>query len=405
MSRAADPTRRARVVGLDVARCLALLGMIATHVIPAYTPDGADLSWSAELAGGRASALFAVLAGVTLTLGAGGTRPVHGRAWAGVSAGVVVRALLIGVLGMALAELDAGIAIILTYYGLLFCLGIPFLALRARALLGLAAGWLVLSPVLSHLVRPELPPRGFESPAFAHLADPGRLLADLTFTGYYPVVPWLTYLLVGMALGRLDLRRVTTAARIAAAGLVLAVAAPLVSRWLRDRPAIGGPLRDSLEAQHGVGLRDSVIDLTLARGAYGTTPTDTWAWLAVASPHTATPFDLARTLGSSLLIIGLCLLAARVAPRLWSIAFGAGAMTLTLYSLHVVLRTEGRLDGDDLTTYLQHVAVVVAIGALLALVRRRGPLEAVVAGSARTVRRAVDPHEFRSRPREVSRSR
>lgn len=391
MSQVAAPTRGARVVGLDVARCLALLGMIATHVLPAYTADGTHLSWSAELAGGRASALFAVLAGVTLTLGAGGTRPVHGRVWAGVGAGVVVRAVLVGVLGMALAELDAGIAIILTYYGLLFFLGIGFLALRARTLLALAAGWLVVSPVLSHLVRPELPPRGFDSPSFAQLADPGRLLAELTFTGYYPVVPWLTYLLVGMALGRIDLRRATTATWIAAAGLVLAVAAPLVSRWLLARPPVAGA------------LRDSGIDLTLGR-AYGTTPTDTWAWLAVASPHTATPLDLARTLGSSLLVIGLCLLAARIAPRLWSIAFGAGAMTLTLYSLHVVLRTDGALAGDDLTTYLQHVAVVVTIGALLALVRRRGPLEAVVAASARTVRRAVDPRS-RPRTRGLSRSR
>lgn len=381
----------ARIVGLDVARCLALLGMIATHVIPAYTADGSDLSWSADLAGGRASALFAVLAGVTLTLGAGGSRPVRGREWAGVSAGVVVRALLIAALGMALAEAGAGIAIILTYYGLLFCLGIPFLGLRPRALLVLAAGWLVVVPVVSHLVRPELPGRGFQSPTFAHLADPGQLLSELTFTGYYPAVPWMTYLLVGMALGRLDLRRVATAGRIAASGLALAVAAPLVSRWLRDRPSIGGPLRDSLEAQYGVGLRDSVIELTLARGAYGTTPTDTWAWLAVDSPHTATSLDLARTLGSSLLVIGICLLLTRVAPRLWAIAFGAGAMTLTLYSLHVVLRADGRLDGDDLTTYLQHVAVVMAIGLLVALVRRRGPLEAVLALAARTVRRAVSP--------------
>lgn len=355
MSRVPDPARRPRVVGLDVARCLALLGMIATHV----------LSTSAEPAAGRSSALFAVLAGVTLTLGAGGTRPVRGRAWAGVGAGVVVRALIISVLGMALAEFGSGIAIILTYYGLLFFLGIPFLALRVPALLGLAAAWLVVSPVLSHLVRPALPPRGYESPSFDHLAAPGRLLAELTFTGYYPVVPWLTYLLVGMALGRIDLRRVTNAVRIAAAGLALAVAAPLISR------ALPGPRTDAV--------------------FYGSTPTDSWAWLAVDSPHTGTPFDLARTVGSSLLIIGVCLLAARFLPRLWSIAFGAGAMTLTLYSLHVALRADGLLDGDDLTTYLQHVAIVVAIGALFALVRQRGPLEDVVAVAARTVRRAVSP--------------
>jgi peptidoglycan/LPS O-acetylase OafA/YrhL len=53
-----------RLVGLDVARCLALLGMVATHVLDERTADG-GLTFE-QLAGGRASALFAVLAGVTL---------------------------------------------------------------------------------------------------------------------------------------------------------------------------------------------------------------------------------------------------------------------------------------------------------------------------------------------------
>ena len=55
-------TRSGRLVGLDVARCLALLGMVATHVLDERTPAG-DLTTAQWLAGGRASALFAVLAG------------------------------------------------------------------------------------------------------------------------------------------------------------------------------------------------------------------------------------------------------------------------------------------------------------------------------------------------------
>ena len=59
--------RSGRLVGLDVARCLALLGMVATHVLDERTPAG-DLTTAQWLAGGRASALFAVLAGVSLAL-------------------------------------------------------------------------------------------------------------------------------------------------------------------------------------------------------------------------------------------------------------------------------------------------------------------------------------------------
>ena len=122
--------RPSRLVGLDVARCVALLGMVTTHVLLDFTPEG-DLSFSQWLAGGRASALFAVLAGVSLALMTGRRRPVHGRDRLRASAGLAVRAVLIAVLGFALAGLDSGLAIILTYYGVLFLLGLPFVGLRA----------------------------------------------------------------------------------------------------------------------------------------------------------------------------------------------------------------------------------------------------------------------------------
>jgi uncharacterized membrane protein len=196
-------TRQGRLVGLDVARCLALLGMVATHVLDARTPDG-ELATAQWLAGGRASALFAVLAGVSLALMT--REPLRGRPLALRSLGIAGRAVLIAALGLLLGGLDSGVAVILTYYGVLFVVGLPFTLLRVRALVPLTVAWVVVAPVVSHLVRPDLPERGFESPSFAQLADPGQLASELLLTGYYPVVPWLAYLLAGLALGRLDLR-------------------------------------------------------------------------------------------------------------------------------------------------------------------------------------------------------
>ena len=78
---------------------------------------------------------------------------------------------------------------------------------------------------------------------------------------------------------------------------------------------------------------------------FGQTPVDgSWAWLLVVAPHTTTPFDLAQTIGTSLFVIGVCLGVVgpgrRPAGTRVAIVFGAGTMTLTLYSLHVVMRTE-----------------------------------------------------------------
>ena len=94
---AVDPRR---IVGVDVARALALLGMMATHILPGRI--GLDVPWPQQLAGGRASALFAVLAGVSMALVSGRQRPVRGRERYAVSARLAVRALLIGALGLLL---------------------------------------------------------------------------------------------------------------------------------------------------------------------------------------------------------------------------------------------------------------------------------------------------------------
>lgn len=86
-----------RLVGLDAARFLALLGMMATHLL-ATRSDSGDPTWVAEVLSGRASALFALLAGVSLSLMTGGPRPLRGEARVARSAGLLVRALAVGLL-------------------------------------------------------------------------------------------------------------------------------------------------------------------------------------------------------------------------------------------------------------------------------------------------------------------
>src|SRR5699024_10763774 len=57
---------RGRLVGLDVARGIALLAMMVTHIFALGDETGMP-TWAAAFAG-RASALFAVLAGCSLVL-------------------------------------------------------------------------------------------------------------------------------------------------------------------------------------------------------------------------------------------------------------------------------------------------------------------------------------------------
>ena len=385
--------RGARLVGVDVARCLALLGMMATHVLLETDPDG-TISSSQWLAGGRASALFAMLAGVSMALMTGGREPVAGRERRARRAGLAVRAAMVAFLGLMLGELDTGIAVILTYYGVLFLLGLPFVGLRAPTLLALGLGWVVAGPVLNTLVRSQLPTRGTHSPAFDQLTDPGQLISELLFSGYYPAFVWLAYLLVGLGIGRLDLRSRRVQAVLVAAGGATAVAATWVSHQLTALPRVGAALLVDLPAY------DSVDELMteIQYGMFGTTPRDgSWAWMLVVAPHSSTPFDVAQTLGSAALVLGLCLgmvSLAQAGPgeagvRFVQVLFGAGAMTLTLYTLHVVMRAPDVWPAETPSSYVWHVLIVLGVGAAYAAAHRKGPLEQVVASVSDAAARSV----------------
>ena len=138
-----------------------------------------------------------------------------------------MRALVIAVVGLTLGGLDANVAIILVHYAVLFLCILPFLGLRLRALCFWALGWVLASPVLAYLIRPLLldtrPPLQLgHNPNAEDLGTPGRLLADLFFTGYYPVFQWISYLLIGLVIGRLALTRTTVQVLLLTGGIIAA---------------------------------------------------------------------------------------------------------------------------------------------------------------------------------------
>ena len=166
--------------------------MVATHILASRSPAGEE-TVAHLVAGGRASALFAVLAGVTLALGSGGRTPFRGRDLGIAAAGLAARAVLVALIGLWLGGLESGLAIILTYYGVLFLLGLPFLALRARdpggagggvaragaAGLPLAAARAAAPPLRQRLVRPAGGAGAAGLGAAGHRLLPGAHLAGV----------------------------------------------------------------------------------------------------------------------------------------------------------------------------------------------------------------------------------
>jgi uncharacterized membrane protein len=376
-----------RLEAIDVARGLALFGMMAVHVSSAG-PGAAGFVHS--LGGGRSAALFAVLAGVGLALGSGASSPDPQRLPRARRA-VLVRCAVIAAIGLTLGLTTTPIAIILVYYAVLFPLAIPVLSWSPGRLFVAAGVWALLSPVVSQILRLLLEPDGpGDNPSWLSLTEPGETIAHLLLSGYYPVLTWTTYLLAGLAVGRLTLTSRRTGMRLALVGGGLALGAWLVSLVAVSLAGGEGALAATLPPGAVVGGRGEGL---LDDSFFGTTPTTSWWFLGVMAPHSGAIPDLVHTTGTALLVIGaaLMLIPPGARGRLRPLA-AAGSMTLTLYCLHVV--GLGLLDAADPNgragvwpVLVVNVVVATALALVWGSPARRGPLEEVVAATVDAGRR------------------
>jgi uncharacterized membrane protein YeiB len=381
---AMPPHRPGRLIGVDVARGIALIGMMAVHVFVLFRPSGAPTVPMA-LAGGRSATTFVLLAGVGLAFISGGRHPVQGRNRTATAAGIAMRALLIGAMGLLLGYAVDG-EVILPYYAVLFLLVIPLLGLRPRTLALVTATLITMAPVaVLGMVDAHGPSLG--EPAYATFStvvqDPSGLIEGLLLTGAYPTLAYLAYLCAGLAIGRLDLSSRRVATWLLGGGLGLALTAWIASAVLLF------PLR-GLSRLQGTAPPGSAL---VARNVllWDPQPISSWWYLALPAPHSTTSVDMVHTLGSAMAVLGFALLLSRVpiVARLLRPLAVAGAMTLTLYCGHLLVLETGLLDDAPAMLYVLLVGGALAFGVAWRRWLGHGPLERLVAAAASRVRRAV----------------
>jgi hypothetical protein len=392
---AAAPSQRA--LGVDVARAIALIGMIAVHGFPEETDDG-GLTWVFGIAGGRAAALFALLAGVSIAFVEKRSRgQLHGRTLTADRAALAVRGLLILLVGLLLGHLGTDIETIIPYFGILFFLALPFYARSSRVLLISAALFALLGPVLRHLLNGHIPEEadpGADYTIFTAAQQPVPFAADMLVTGHYPAILWMVYLCVGIVIGRQVLTSRRLALQLMGWGAALAVAAWSLSRFLLG-PA--GGFQRLVEATPSMDGEDIARILTFGPAETVLLPNTTWWWLTPVSPYSETTFTVLHNLGAAVAVLGLALLVTRRGSKIFLPFAAMGAMTLTLYSAHCIILMLEVLDEDRpvVTLWVQIIAFM-----LFALMWRsslgKGPLEGIISDASDAVRRRV--REPRTKP-------
>ena len=359
--------RPPRILGLDVARGLAILGMAGAHIGDTRTFDWGDPGTWSDLVNGRSSILFAVLAGVSIALMTGRSALPDRERLPYLRLSLIGRGAVIFVIGLALEMLNTPIAVILTLYGLIYVAVIPFLRWRPWQLLTAAAVLALIGPaLLAFLGAVALHPFG---------AGIGFVLY-----GSYPITVWMALVLGGMALGRLHVERIRTAVAALAVGILLAA----VGYGLGAAGAALGAVPSESSGSESISVPSGWEGYPEALAQSDPLQTVLSAVFAV-EPHSGGTAEVLGSGGFALAVVALCLLLSR--PLRWPLLpLGAlGSMPLTAYSVHVVSIVLLVGPGGFFTS--NAFWGVTALGLLLAttlwsMFFGRGPLERLVGRGA-----------------------
>ena len=349
-----------RLVGVDVARAVAMIGMTIAHFVE-RSPDGGIGTSVKAFTDGRAMPLFVLLGGVGVTLLVSRSKTPD--------ADLLTRAVVLLPLGLLVQHHSVAIAVILQYYAVFFLLAIGLRRLSDAGLLVTA----VVTTIVGGITFQTIGTDRSSTLGWEGVDELPGVFWALTINGYYPVLPTIAVFAVGMWLGRRRLDDPSVVRNIIGGGMVLAVVGYLGGRRLVD-VLDAGPWTD------GEGFEASrLLD---------------------AAGHSQMPAWVIGSTGTSLVALGLCLLAARRPTRLLTPFVVLGQMALSYYVFQVVIhdRWWPRTESSQLQEYSYSAALLVGFVLVAMLWRRylgRGPLERLlrVGDLAQALRRRNNPPE------------
>lgn len=322
--------------------------MVVVNFSIAMGADGDQSFWGQGIAllQGRAAALFVVLAGIGLGL-AFGQKPD-----AAVISKRALFLLVLGLVNMTIFEAD-----ILHYYAFYFALSILLLPLHSLVL-----KWLLVIINISYLAFLLSGDTwglsydmgwDWQTYTYTDLWTLPGFTRNLLINGWHPIFPWLSFVVIGILISRLDLSKRWSRWRLVRVGAVAWLGAELSAWYL-------SPL--------AVQVDPALIDLVATR------------------PIPPAPLYIIAGGGFASVVVGVCLLfCGSRAGAVGALFACAGRQSLTLYIAHILVGMGfmdlfGLLGGQAARTAVA-AAVIFTLCALI-YVRvwpsPRGPLEAIL---------------------------
>jgi uncharacterized protein len=194
-----------RVTGFDLARTLAIFGMVIVNFRIAMNAETGNLLLMsfAGIFEGRASALFVILAGVGVTFLTNKARESSDRSFVLKNRlSLVKRGLLLIAIGLVYTPIWE--ADILHFYGFYFLIAAAIFTVNNKTLLFISAIIMLIFPTLMLFLNYEQN-WNWSTLTYEHFWSFDGMIRHIIFNGFHPVFPWAAFLIFGMWLGRQDL--------------------------------------------------------------------------------------------------------------------------------------------------------------------------------------------------------
>ncbi len=298
-----------RLIGIDVARALAVFGMVIVNFKVVFgNHNGPLLNTFLSLLNGKAAATFVVLAGVGIAL--------TFKRWIEENdiekfnnkrLKIFRRAIVLFLIGAS--YLSIWPADILHFYGIYMLITLAVLKCSQTTVIFWAAGIILLYIPIMMLFNYDLG-WDFEDMKYTDLWTLEGFLRNLLYNGFHPVVPWTAFMLIGLWFGRMDLSSERLIRKVIKISLALFLVVQIISY------------------------------LSISFFPYGdSAQQEIWSYLLGTSPMPPLPMYMITGSSFALLIISTCILMAKKWPTIWitRILSKTGQLALTFYVAHVIL--------------------------------------------------------------------
>ncbi|MEM7179271.1 MAG: DUF418 domain-containing protein [Spirochaetota bacterium] len=314
-----DQIQKKRILGIDVARAIAVAGMIIVNFKVVFGETGD--SWLKPFANfffGKAAAVFVVLAGIGLAMMTNKAVEMQDlEKLKTAQKKIFKRAIFLFIVGLSYSWIWP--ADILHFYGVYMCLTLFFINRPTKQLFIAAVSIILVFPILVLFLDYN---KGwiFEIWHYTDFWTLNGFFRNLLFNGFHPVVPWLSFMFFGLWYGRQNLYDETF-------------------------------LKKSFKISLAVFLSTQALTIGLSQWIYSRNakPNEFLQHLFGTAPMPPLPFYMINGISVAIVLISTCILIANKYENNWLIRAlnRTGQLALTFYVAHVVIGMGVMADEDS----------------------------------------------------------